>query len=152
MKKMLFFMAVCMLVAVGCGPAEKQGRNAPDAPADHMMRKWFEASRPQTVVLRTAAGDVNADGREDLIVIYPIGPEVNRMVVVLDLPGGPRQTNEVPAPVANQQIQFRDIDDKPPLEFIVRGSKGTQVGMAVFRVTEGTLEDLFGSNMADCCN
>jgi len=55
------------------------------------------------------------------------------MLVVLGKPGAYQCTNEVPAPVSNQVITFKDIDDKPPLEFIVQGMKGANVGYAIYR-------------------
>ena len=64
-------------------------------------------------------------------------------------PGG--VTNEVPAPVSNQVITFKDIDDKPPLEFIVQGMKGSNLGYAIYRVEGSILENLFGEGMEDCC-
>jgi hypothetical protein len=73
------------------------------------------------------------------------------MLVVLDIKGGYQCTNEVPAPVSNQVITFKDIDDKPPLEFIVQGMKGANIGYAIYRVDGTKLEDLFGEGMKDCC-
>jgi hypothetical protein len=57
----------------------------------------------------------------------------------------------VPAPVSNQVITFKDIDDKPPLEFIVQGMKGSNLGYAIYRVEGSILENLFGEGMEDCC-
>ena len=48
-------------------------------------------------------------------------------------------------------IQLRDIDKKPPMEFIVQGAKGSKMGFAVFRIEENRLVDLFGEGMEDCC-
>lgn len=61
------------------------------------------------------------------------------------------ETNSVPAPVSDQMIQFRDIDRKPPLEFILQGRKGAKAGYAIFRIEQGVLTDLFGEGMEDCC-
>ena len=122
------------------------------APQNHPLRQFFVAQNPQWPLIKCVAGDLNNDGREDLIVIYQIAPDTNRMVVVIDRIDGYVMTNAVPAPVSHQQVQFRDIDHKPPLEFIVRGMKGNQAGMAIYRVTGESLENLFGEGMSDCCN
>ena len=113
---------------------------------------FFHESLPDCPLIVSAASDLNDDGREDMIVIYGIAPETNRMRVVLDLPEGPALTNEHPAPVENQVIQLMDIDEEPPMEFIVFGSKGMNTGFAVYRYHHGTLEDLFGEDMYECCN
>jgi uncharacterized membrane protein YraQ (UPF0718 family) len=121
----------------------------------HPLFAVFESQMPRVEVILTAECDLNGDGDEDLIVLYSIGRDVNRMLVVLaktEDSDGPVLTNEHPAPVANQVIQFKDIDETPPMEFIVYGTKGVSAGFAVYRCHGGVLEDLFGENMRDCCN
>jgi hypothetical protein len=113
---------------------------------------FFQKALPVVEVICTAYADLDDDGRQDLIVIYSIAPEINRMCVVLNLAGGPQLTNEHPAPVSNQVIQLRDIDEKPPMEFIVFGSKGLNTGFAIYRYEQGNLDDLFGEGMRGCCN
>ena len=73
------------------------------------------------------------------------------MCVVQDFRGQYRLTNEVPAPVSDQTIELKDIDEEPPMEFIVQGRKGAKVGFAIFRIEDGELVDLFGEGMEDCC-
>jgi len=86
-----------------------------------------------------------------LVIIYKVSKEKNMMCVILDMEENYVVTNEVPAPVSNQVIQFKDIDDKPPMEFIVHGRKGAKVGYAIYRIEKGQIADLFGEGMADCC-
>jgi len=112
----------------------------------------FRAEQPDVeILLSTREEDVTADGRTDLVVIYRISRDSNRMVVVHENGGEIAITNDVPAPIENQRVSFRDIDDVPPVELVVQGTKGAAVGFAIFRVTDGVLEDLFGEGMADCC-
>ncbi len=73
------------------------------------------------------------------------------MRVILNAGGTYTITNDVPAPVSNQIITFKDIDEKLPMEFIVQGMKGTKIGYAVYRIEQGKLVDLFGEGMEDCC-
>ena len=80
-----------------------------------------------------------------------VSEQKNMMRVILDLDEGFLATNEVPAPIEDQIIQFKDIDKKPPMEFIVQGSKGNKTGFAVFRIENNQLVDLFGEGMEDCC-
>jgi len=140
-----FSLVAAMLAA--CSPAREV---APPVAGDDPRVLWFEANWGKRLIL-SASADVDADGRADLVVIYRLDGQKNGMRVVLSEPRGYRATNEVPAPIENQRITFREIDDAPPLEFTVQGSKGPRHGYAVFRVEGGTLVNLFGHGMEDCC-
>ena len=102
-------------------------------------------------MIKYARADLNNDGRQDVVVIYRIAKDANRMRVILDLGDKYSDTNEVPAPLYDQSIVFRDIDKKPPLEFIVQGRKGAKIGYAIFRIENNQLIDIFGEGMEDCC-
>jgi hypothetical protein len=115
------------------------------------LLQHFISTHPGNDVIKCAQADLNNDNTEDLVVVYSESREKNNMLVVLDLKGEYQCTNEVPAPVSNQVISFKDIDNKPPLEFIVQGMKGANVGYAIYRVEGTVLEDLFGEGMKDCC-
>ncbi|HBC92401.1 MAG TPA: hypothetical protein DCZ10_05745 [Pelotomaculum sp.] len=145
----LFFV----LVTGGCGA----GSNKPSPAASDEtagggpLLEYFKASHPGKEVVIFNRADLNDDNTEDMVVIFRESKETNSMLAVLDLSGSYQCTNEVPAPVSNQVIQFKDIDQKPPLEFIVQGMKGANVGYAIYRVEGTKLEDLFGEGMKDCC-
>ncbi len=119
--------------------------------AENRMMQCFVGNHPGKTILKYAQADLDNDGREDLIVIFSVEKGKNMMSVihyqVVDLV----ETNTVPAPVSDQMIQFRNIDKKPPLEFILQGRKGARVGYAIFRIEDGKLADLFGEEMEDCC-
>jgi len=134
-------------LATGCAPSATPPAGVS---ADDPRLLWFEENWGKRVIL-PASADVDADGRADLVVIYRVDAQKNAMRVVLAAPEGFRATNDVPAPIENQRITFRDIDDVPPLEFTVQGSKGPKLGYAVFRVEGGRLVNLFGHGMEDCC-
>ena len=97
-------------------------------------------------------GDINADGLCDLILIYHIPKVGNRMcALVRNTEKTYKISNEFKAPVSNQNIYMRDIDDTPPVEFVVQGMKGARTGLAIYRFVDGRLEDVFGEGMDDCC-
>lgn len=146
----LIGVLVCL---AGCG---EEQRDRPD-PLNEGLRACterlqpFRTQHPTLEIVKWAEEDLNADGRKDLVVMYRIDPDHNMMRVILDFGGTYLETNEVPAPYTDQVIQFRDIDRKPPMEFIVQGTRGVKMGFAVFRIEENRLVDLFGEGMRDCC-
>ncbi|WP_418791798.1 Cys-Cys-COOH (seleno)protein SaoC [Phosphitispora sp. TUW77] len=145
--------------SLGCSGQDsfkaKEGRNQQvenkqDISSDPMA-KYFLTANPGSELLKTARADLNGDGRADLVVIYRVAQDKNMMRVVLNLNRALTLTNEVLAPRENQSIQFRDIDKKPPMEFIVQGSKGAKMGYAIYRIEGKILKDIFGEGMGDCC-
>lgn len=118
---------------------------------ENKLMRYFSDKQAGTVILKYAQSDLDNDGKEDVIIIYRVAREKNEMCVIRHGDSGFIQTNSVPAPVADQMIQFRNIDEKPPLEFILQGRKGANVGYAIFRIEEGNLVDLFGEGMENCC-
>jgi len=141
-----------ILVCSGCGnlPEEKSAAVDQIMQSDSLLQ-YFISTHPGKEVIKFARSDVNDSGTEDMVVIYRETKDKNMMEVVFDAAGKLHCSNEVPAPATNQQIQFRDIDKKPPLEFIVQGMKGANVGYAIYRLEEDRLVDLFGEGMEECC-
>ncbi len=118
---------------------------------ENQMMQYFVGNHPGQTILKYAQADLDNDGRQDLIVIFSIEKGKNMMSVIRYQGVDLVETNAVPAPVSDQMIQFKNIDKKPPLEFILQGRKGAKVGYAIFRVEGGKLADLFGEGMEDCC-
>lgn len=154
--RLLLCLLFCILLGFFTGGCN--ARNADNTPGgdvgvknDNPALHYFIATHPDKEVIKCASGDINNDTIEDLVVIYRESKEKNSMLVVTEQKGQYQCTNEVPAPVSNQQIQFKDIDQKPPVEFIVQGMRGANVGYAIYRVEGTKLEDLFGEGMKDCC-
>ncbi|MDD4237010.1 MAG: Cys-Cys-COOH (seleno)protein SaoC [Desulfotomaculaceae bacterium] len=156
-RKLLQGFLACVfvvLVSGGCGAGNDKISPAAGDEASSRggpLLEYFKSTHPGKDVIILDKADLNSDNTEDMVVIFRESKETNSMLVVLDLSGSYQCTNEVPAPVSNQIIQFKDIDQKPPLEFIVQGMKGANVGYAIFRVEALKLEDLFGDGMKDCC-
>jgi len=153
MDRTILLCFLMLFMTYGCNGSGNEDPPKPDQEVHNTNRllQYFITENPGKEVIKYALKDLNNDGREDLLIIYKVGKEKNMMCVILDLGEKYVATNELPAPVSNQVIQFKDIDDKPPMEFIVHGSKGAKVGYAIFRVEKGQIVDLFGEGMADCC-
>ena len=128
-----------------------QKNYSPSALVENPMLRHFTGNHPNFLILKYAQADLDNDGLEDLIVIYQVAKGHNEMCVLLHQGADFVESNSVPAPVSDQMIQFKDIDNEPPLEFILQGRKGPKVGYAIFRIEDGKLADLFGEGMENCC-
>lgn len=148
------FLCLLMLFMI-CGCSGSGNENPPKLDEDilntNRLLQYFITKNPGKEVIKYGLKDLNNDGREDLLIIYKVSKGKNMMCVILDLGKKYDVTNELPAPVSNQVIHFKDIDDKPPKEFIIHGSKGAKVGYAIFRIEKGQIVDLFGEGMDGCC-
>lgn len=140
-------LLLLVFAIAGCG-----GPEAGAAPAgDHALVGVFRQSVPDGEILLTTAGDCNADGIEDLVVVYRESEEKNQMVAVYSDGEGFRLSAPTRAPLENCRIQWRDIDEVPPVELLVSGQKGIYIGYAVLRFVEGEWISLFGDGMDECC-
>lgn len=111
----------------------------------------FIKENPEKIVLKSEYSDVSDDGKKDLIVIYKTN-EIVRMSGYISVDDKYIMVEEVPAPVENQTIKLKDIDDKGVVEFIVSGSKNGVVGYSIFRFEGNQFINLFAQDMDDCCN
>ena len=117
----------------------------------HPLIAVFRESLPDREILLTTLGDCNADGIEDLVVVYREDRDKNHMVAVYSDGGSFRISAPVRAPLENCRLQWRDIDEVPPVELLVSGQKGIYIGYAVFRFVDGEWISLFGDGMDKCC-
>lgn len=141
---------------VGCnggGPEEEISGEDDTAviAKDHVLYEHFSAAYGEKTPLLTGVNDINNDGREDLIIIYKDTATTNKMIAIWEENGEVVISEPTPAPVENYRIEWRDIDNKPPIELVVSGSKGVNIGYAIYRWENGEFVNLFGEGMEDCC-
>ncbi|WZL73266.1 Cys-Cys-COOH (seleno)protein SaoC [Clostridiaceae bacterium 35-E11] len=119
--------------------------------ANNELLRHFQEIYPQKEIVLCAYEDISNDDLKDLLIIYKKEKRKNAMVAIIDKSGKYAITEEVPAPLENQRIEFKNIDEEGLLEFIVSGSKEGRYGYAIFRLEDMKLLDLFGEGMEDCC-
>ncbi|PKM78274.1 MAG: hypothetical protein CVU90_03155 [Firmicutes bacterium HGW-Firmicutes-15] len=95
--------------------------------------------------------DLNDDGRPDTVLIYRVAPDKCLMCVISNTAQGFVVSQSTRAPLENQVIKSKDIDNKPPIEITVSGSKNGQFGYGIYRLENDQLIDLFAEGMNDCC-
>lgn len=153
MKKiivLIFSMVLLLIIGTGCGKSEmKIDKESLESLKEDKLFNLFTDKYKECIPITCKKGDVTNDGLEDLIIIYKSGENI-RMRVLID---GKEVifTEEVPAPIENQTIEFKDIDNKNEVEFIVKGSKRSNIGYAIYRIIDNEIKDLFGEGMNECC-
>lgn len=154
-KRNMICLIALILIAffyMGCG-SNQQNNNEKNigVDKDNPLLQYFVSNHSDNEVILWGYEDVNNDGIKDLVVIYNISKDKNGMKIVVDNNGEYTCSNEVPAPIENQTIKFKNIDDKEEIEVIVSGSKNGNVGYAIFRLVDMEIVNLFGQDMEDCC-
>ncbi|MDO5018470.1 MAG: Cys-Cys-COOH (seleno)protein SaoC [Lagierella massiliensis] len=117
---------------------------------DHYLLQAFYDKFPGKEVIKCRLGDVNGDDREDLIIIFRETKDINHLIVAMDLNEKISFSDQTSAPYENQKIELKDIDNEPPKEFIVSGSKRGQYGYGIFRIEDKHLHNLFSEGMGVC--
>lgn len=146
---LFLFTLLCLM---GCSGGERQGEETLiTIDTEHELYVHFLAACGDKKPLLTGVNDLNNDGREDLIVIYQDTLVTNKMIAIWEEGGRTVISEPTPAPVENCRLEWRDIDDKAPIELIISGSKGVNVGYAIYRWQEGEFVNLFAEGMEECC-
>ena len=157
MKKFFYYIYIPALIIItfmfsGCSSApENKALTSIGVSKNNPLLQYFMKMHPDNEVILCSQEDVNNDDTKDLVIIYRVSKNKNAMKVVIDKQQNYKCSNEVPAPMEDQLIKFRNIDDKDQIEIIVSGSKNGQVGYAIFRLENMKIVNLFGSDMEDCC-
>lgn len=110
----------------------------------------YEDNYNQEIII-AASCDLNMDEKEDAIIIYKENEKQNFMVAVVTEGDSYYITEPVKAPLENQKIKFKNIDDKAEMESIVSGEKNGNLGYAIFRIEDRQLKDIFAEGMESCC-
>lgn len=131
--------------------AAETGSYARPAAADDPLVLDFQSRYPQRTVLLACTADISDDGRTDLVAISQQGDDISAIALVAEEDGTYTATPPIPAPREEQKIRFFNMDKGPQLEVLITGAKNGQVGYAIYRLTDGTLKDLFGEGMENCC-
>ena len=123
---------------------------APMVADDNEALIAFREQFPERNVVLACKEDVTNDSLPDLLVIYTEG-DLTRFVTAIAGQDGYTYTEPIPAPIENQGIQFKNIDKKDEMEFIISGEKKGAAGYAIYRIIDGQPKDLVGDGMDDCC-
>lgn len=110
----------------------------------------YEADHDEEIIIASQM-DLNMDKKEDAVIIYKESDKANKMTIVLTKGYRHYLTKPVPAPMENQTIKFKNIDEKNQMEVIVSGEKHGNIGFAIFRIEDGEALDIFGEGMESCC-
>lgn len=149
-----FFLTVIVILVGYIGYIQNASFKEADfgVEKDNLLLLYFEEEFPNNPVIKCKLGDVNNDGRDDLIIIYQMQfQDGNELRVVFDTDNGYEVSNQNRAPYENQTIELIDIDNSPPMEFIVSGSKRGRYGYEIYRVDNSTqLASVFGEGMDVC--
>lgn len=115
------------------------------------LLKMFCGKFPKREVILACEDDINGDKKNDLVVISRLNDEIETIALVSDGENKYLTTKPILAPKENQLIKFINVDKSGPNEVLITGEKKGQVGYAIYRYDNGTLIDIFGEGMEDCC-
>lgn len=138
------------LFLAGCGQGDT-GETEYVLDTDHPLYSRFLKAYPGKQALLSLPGDCNDDGREDLVIVYRDSASENKLVAVYSQGYDYLITEPIPAPVEHCRLEWKNIDERPPVELLVSGQKGIYIGYAVFRLVDGRWVSLFGDGMENCC-
>jgi len=152
MKKCLYLVLLLMVTLMAACSGDRSGDDAggkTDKKANPAIAYW--QSRNQHEVLLWEETDLDGDKELDTVFIYRVDKKQCQMAVISKSKEGFKVSQSSRAPLENQTIKFKDIDEKLPVEIIVSGSKQGNYGYAILRLEGDVLIDLFAEGMEDCC-
>lgn len=151
--KKLSLIAIILAFIVGgiiySKDKNKETEVLPDV--DKSLLSYFENNTKFEEIISYGQEDIDGDKRKDLVVVYKKDNKSNEMVVVINERDNIYMTNHTPAPVDDVIIEFKNIDDKDPMEVVISGSKNGNVGYGIYRLENKKLLNLFGEGMEACC-
>lgn len=138
------------LLLAGCGQSD-MGQEEYVLDMEHPLYGHFLKAYPDKKALLSLAGDCNGDGIEDLVIVYRDSASENKLVAIYSQGDDYLLTEAIPAPLEHCRLEWKDIDERPPVELLVSGQKGIYIGYGVFRLVDGRWVSLFGDGMGNCC-
>lgn len=144
-------IAIIVVFALcGCATSIDNNANEVHSVEKDPMYECFYRSYPDNVVITSIYGDCNDDGVDELTVVYSESKAANKFVTVYISNEELKLTEPMPAPLENCLLQWKDVDEKPPIELLISGQKGIHIGYGVFRFSDGEWVSLYG-DMTECC-
>lgn len=149
---MLIIAIILLIGYIGFSKNKEYEEDDLGVSLDNELLQYFQKQYPENKVQKAGMGDIDNDGIEDLVVIYRMtGEDANEMRVVFNREGNYKISNEHRAPYENQKIKFKDIDNSPPQEFIITGSRNGRYGHSIYRYEDyDTVHSIFGQDMDVC--
>lgn len=150
-KKLGLIIGVVIFIIGGIIYSQDKDKEVEGLPSvDKSLLSYFEKNTKFEEIISYAEEDINNDKRNDLVVVYKEDNN-NQMVVIINGKENMYMTAPIPAPKEDVVIEFKNIDDKEPIEIVISGSKNGNVGYGIYRLENKRLLNLFGEGMEACC-
>lgn len=155
-KNIFIFLIILVIILLGLYKfifleSDTKALESNEITQTNALYDQFVKVHPNVKILKWKYEDISDDNEKDLIVIYKDGNLV-RMSGYVSQDEDFILIEELAAPVENQTIKLKNIDDKGVVEFIVSGSKDGLYGYSIFRFENNQFINLFAEGMEDCCN
>lgn len=151
-KKLGLIAIIVIFIIGGIIYSQDKNKEIEGLPSvDKSSLSYFEKNAKFEEIISYGEEDINEDKRKDLVVVYKKDNKSNEMVVIINEKDNIYMTAPTPAPKEDVVIEFRNIDDKNPMEIVISGSKNGNVGYGIYRLENKKLLNLFGEKMEACC-
>lgn len=151
-KKLLVIIFMGIFIIGGIIYSQDKNKEIEGLPSvDKSLLSYFEENAKFEEIINYSEEDINEDKRKDLVVVYKKDSKSNEMVVIINEKNNVYMTDPTPAPKEDVVIEFKNIDDKEPIEVVISGSKNGNVGYGIYRLENKKLLNLFGEGMEACC-
>lgn len=146
----ILMLLLIVILSTACSAENQQSKAIHDALAEDVKFELFQETYGEKELLTYLYGDFNEDGVEDLIIVYKESANASYLVTVFSAEGSYLLTEPISAPVDSCQLEWKDVDNRPPKELLVSGQKGIHYGYGVFHFIDNQWQSLYGE-MDQCC-